>query len=368
MKILAIETSCDDTCISILEVEKNNFTFLSDVVSSQAKLHEKWGGVYPALAKREHQKNLVPVLRKALEEASLLEKGEVEKKNVSAFLQREKDLSKSLKEFLSNFKKPKIDALAVTVGPGLDPSLWVGINFAKALSFVWDLKIIPVNHIKAHFFSSMATDKISFPVISLIVSGGHTQLVLSKDKNLHKVIGSTRDDAAGECFDKTARIIGLKYPGGPEIEKLAKKETEKKVALPRPMIGTKNYDFSFSGLKTAVLYRWREEKIKDESFKIAMAKEIQKSITDVLVKKTFRAVKDFQAKTVILGGGVSANSFLREKMKEKAKESDLRLVLPDKKISTDNARMIAITAFHEYQKGNIINPKDIISLPNLKIK
>ncbi len=359
MKILAIETSCDDTCIAVFDSKSG---FLSNITSSQVKIHKKWGGVYPELAKREHQKNLIPVLKKVLKEADLLKK-EKSDCNLSAVLKEKEFPVKKLEKFLSSYKKPEIDLIAITVGPGLDPSLWSGINFTKALSFYWDLPISGVNHTKAHFFAPLVLNKPAFPIISLIVSGGHTELILSEDLKKHTVIGKTRDDAAGECFDKSARIIGLSYPGGPEIAKLAKKKTTKKVSLPRPMIHTKDFDFSFSGLKTAVLYAWQKEKNKDKQFKIAMAKEIQEAITDVLIKKTFKAVKDFDARSVVVGGGVSANQFLREKMRKK----DPNIILPDLDFSTDNAKMIAITAFYEYKKENLKTFKDLKSEPNLKI-
>ena len=362
MKVLAIETSCDDTCIAILKKSEDEINFLSSVVSSQVEVHREWGGVYPTLAKREHQKNLVPVLRKGLKEAGLLKKGQVDRE-VSHILKREKVLAQKLTKFLSSYDKPEIDYLAVTVGPGLDPSLWSGINFAKALSFSWDVPIIPVNHIKAHFFAPLVLEGGDFPAVSLLASGGHTQLIVSKSLFDHKVIGETRDDAAGECFDKTARILGLDYPGGPEIAEWAKKETDLSVDLPRPMINSKDYDFSFSGLKTAVLYAWRDQEEKTEDFKIAMAKEIQEAITDVLVEKTFRAVEEFGAKTVVVGGGVSANLSLRKKIKERG---GAKIILPDLDFSTDNAKMIAVTAAYETQKATT-DWKSLESDPNLKI-
>ncbi len=363
MKILAVETSCDDTCIAVLEVKKDKKTFLSNITSSQVEVHKKWGGVYPTLAKREHQKNLPLVLEKALSEADLLEKGSSFKEGIDKILEREKTLSKNLNTFLKKYKKPAVDFLAVTVGPGLDPSLWTGINFAKALSFSWDLEVIPVNHIEAHFFAPLYLKEANFPAVSLIASGGHTQLVVSKNLKEHKVIGKTRDDAAGECFDKSARVLGLDYPGGPEIERLAKEKTSKEVNLPRPMLNSKNYDFSFSGLKTAALYKWRDEKDKDKDFKVAMAKEIQEAITDVLVKKSFKAVEEYKAKTIVVGGGVSANSLLRKKIEEKGKE--IQVILPDLDFSTDNAKMIAVTAAYNFEDKT--NWKNLKSNPNLKI-
>ncbi len=359
MKILAIETSCDDTCISVFDSENG---FLSNITSSQVKIHKKWGGVYPTLARREHQRNLIPVLKKALSQANLLKK---EKGNCSlSGILNQKDFPiKKLEKFLSSYQKPEIDLIAVTIGPGLDPSLWSGINFTKALSYFWNLPVVPVSHTKAHFFAPLILSNPEFPVISLIVSGGHTELILSENLDTHKVIGKTRDDAAGECFDKSARIIGLDYPGGPQIAKMAQKKTSKKVSLPRPMLHSKDFDFSFSGLKTAVLYMWQKEEKKDLDFKVAMAKEIQEAISDVLVKKTFKAVKEYKAKRVVVGGGVSANQLLREKMKQK----DPSVILPDLDFSTDNAKMIAITALYEYQKGNIKSFDQLRSKPNLKI-
>ncbi len=366
MKILAVETSCDDTCISVLKVKNGNFEFLSDIVSSQTEVHKKWGGVYPTLARREHQKNLVPVLEKTLKEAGLLKKGN-SSAEIKDVLKREEILLKKTEKFLSSYKKPEVDLLAVTVGPGLDPSLWMGINFIKALAKAWQLEIIPVNHIKAHFFAPMVLKDSPFPAVSLIASGGHTQLVFSENLNTHRVLGKTRDDAAGECFDKTARILGLDYPGGPEIEKLAKKDSKKEVKFPRPMMKSDNYDFSFSGLKTAVLYKWKDEKDKSENFRVAMAEEIQEAITDVLTEKTFRAAENRKAKAVILGGGVSANERLREKFKKRAESKKLSLILPNLDFSTDNAKMIAVTAYHEWKKGGETPWKELKSKPNLKI-
>ncbi len=362
MKILAIETSCDDTCIAILNTENNQF--LSDISSSQIEVHRKWGGVYPTIAKREHQKALVPVLKKALMKAGLLSSGNSSIK-ISKILEREPELESQLNRFLSTYGIPDIDLIAVTVGPGLDPSLWSGINFAKALSLAWGKNIIPINHVKAHFFAPLILEEAPFPAISIIASGGHTQLIFSKNRNDHRIIGETRDDAAGECFDKTARIMGLPYPGGPEIAKLAKKETSKSISLPRPMINSGDYDFSFSGLKTAVLYKWNDEKEKDDSFKIAMAKEIQEAIVDVITTKTFLAADYFEAKTVVLGGGVSANALLREKFKEKG--NNFKIILPDIDLSTDNAKMIAITAEYEYKKRGSVSWEKLKSEPNLKI-
>ncbi len=306
MIILAIETSCDDTCVSVVK----DFNILSNVISSQIEIHKKYGGVYPALAKREHQKNLVPVLRKALKEAKILK--EIQNKfkinsklqTLEKILKREPGLHKKVKTFLIKYEKPKVDALAVTVGPGLEPCLWAGINFTKALNYYWNLPIIPINHIEAHIFVNWLkpinlneklksriqnSKKIKFPAIALVVSGGHTQLILMKRLGKYKILGETRDDAAGECFDKTARILGLSYPGGPAIAEYARQWKSKiskvsqfnRIKLPRPMIYSKDYDFSFSGLKTAVLYDYKKrgaKQRKSKNYIQAMSAEIQQAI------------------------------------------------------------------------------------------
>lgn len=335
MIILAVETSCDDTSISVLKFKKNQsknlkFEILSNIVSSQVEIHKKYGGIYPTLARREHQKNLPILLKKAL--------------------------------------KNKPDYLAVTVGPGLEPCLWTGINFTKSLSKKWNLPIIPVNHIEAHILAnwlepSQMPKKI-FPAISLIVSGGHTQLILMKDIGRYKMLGETRDDAAGECFDKAARILGLGYPGGPAIADLAAKTNKSsQIKLPRPMLYSKDYDFSFSGLKTAVLYRTRQEKLRTAKFKQAMATEIQQAIIDVLIKKTINAAKNYKVKTIIMGGGVTANKELRKQMK-KATEPAFNLYLPSLKFCTDNAAMIGITAYFHQKKAV---KRNISAKANLKL-
>lgn len=332
MRILAIDTSCDDTCIAVLD-DKN---ILSNIVSSQVDIHKEYGGVYPMLAKREHQKNLVPVLEKALKGMIKKQNKKVDDSKLKNILIREQVLYKELIRFLSKHTRPDIHRIAVTIGPGLEPCLWVGINFAKALSYYWHIPIVPVNHIEGHILACLSKNP-KFPAIALIVSGGHTQLILVKKIGKYRIIGETRDDAAGECFDKTARILGLAYPGGPEISKLAKQKTKTVVSLPRPMINTNDYDFSFSGLKTAVLYKGKQDKI-------AMAKEIEQAIVDVLVKKTVRACKQYKAKSVILGGGVASNDRLRKA---------LDWVVPDKELCTDNAVMIGLAGYYGKPKKTI---------------
>src|SRR3989344_1583977 len=350
MLILAIDTSCDETAISIIKIPNPksqipNFNILSNIVSSQVKLHAKYGGVYPSLAKREHQKNLPIVLKRALKKAGLALSG-----------------------------SRRVNFIAVTHWPGLEPCLWQGINFAKELAGKLKKPLIAVNHIEAHilanFAVSLAYRKDLFPAVALVVSGGHTQLILMKGIGKYQLIGETRDDAAGECFDKTARILGLGYPGGPAIANIAslgnlvsKKETKFLVRLPRPMVGQRNYEFSFSGLKTAVLYDFqsRSAKTKKSSQYIqAMCTEIQQSIIDVLIYKTLKAARDFKAKSIILGGGVAANSELREQFKSKIQstKSKVNFLVPSKNLCTDNAAMVAITAFfHKNKKANLLKLK-----------
>lgn len=373
MIVLAIETSCDDTGIAIVKKRENgDIKKLSSVLSSQDKIHAKWGGVYPFEAKREHQKNLIPSLYKALKDASFLNKGETSiPLDVIKILKRDPFLLEEVRKFFKKNRIKKIDAIAVTIGPGLEPCLHTGVNFAKALSLILKVPIIPVNHIKAHIFSFLYEKReINFPAIALVVSGGHTELILIKSFSSYKLIGKTRDDAAGECFDKTARILGFSYPGGPQISVAANKFTSTnpfKISLPRPMIYSNNYDFSFSGLKTAVLYNYhaqKEKDKKDERYIIAVAKEIEEAITDVLVFKLKKAIKEFNIKTVILGGGVTANKRLREKTRALQKSfSHIDIIIPSISLSTDNAEMIAAVSFMEKEKSI----DKIVVSPNLKI-
>ena len=375
MIILAIETSCDDTGIAIIKAsgkKRPRFEILSNVVSSQVEVHRKWGGVYPTLAKREHQKNLVPVLKKALKKARMLktQKVPIKSRKLEKILEREKELYKKLKQFLQTHQKPSVDAIAVTMGPGLEPCLWVGVNFAKALSYFWDVPIIPTNHIEAHIVASfIGKERPRFPAICLVASGGHTQLILMKDFGKYKILGETRDDAAGECFDKAAKILGLPYPGGPAIAAYATNcKSRVSVDLPRPMIHTKDYDFSFSGLKTAVLYHHQKQSKKtqrSQAYRKAMACEIQQAILDVLIAKTIRAAREYRARTIILGGGVAANSELRKQLKKSARQrmANIEVLMPPKNLCTDNAAMIGAAAYFGKKK----RPEDIAAKANLRL-
>jgi len=383
MRILAIETSCDETGITIIEKnsKKKELKILSDLIFSQIKIHQKWGGVVPGLAKREHQKILVPLLEKALKQSKLLNK---EKMELSAkelnFIKKElkKDdiLSKKLIKFLTTHKKPNIDYIAVTYGPGLEPALWTGINLAKTLSYIWKIPIIPINHIEAHIFINFLKEdieKISFPACCLIVSGGHTQLILMKKLFDYKIIGDTRDDAAGECFDKTGRLLKIDYPAGPIISKLAEKGDANFHKFPRPMINFKNFDFSFSGLKTSVLYFLKDKKVSFISKnKKNICASIQKAITDVLIFKSLKAAKKFEIKTFILGGGVASNKQLREELKKNFEKNinNIKIIMSNPKLNTDNGLMIAITAFYKlkYKKyTKIENLEKIKAVANLKL-
>jgi len=427
MKILAIETSCDETAIAIAEFSgpksRPRISILSNIVSSQIAIHKKFGGVVPNLARREHEKNLAPILITALKEAKFLNpKSEFrnpkqiqnstptpkgvgaptesvgEFRKIEEILAREPELSKQFAKHILPLPKPEIDSIAVTYGPGLAPALWVGVNFARALAVLWEKPLIPINHMAGHFYSAFLQkngvnskseyrnsksrfhrgsstesgqiqnskfkiQSISFPALGLLVSGGHTELVYAKGHGKWKIIGETRDDAAGEAFDKVARILGLEYPGGPALSALAEREipisksqfsnkfqilnSKFQIKLPRPMINSDNFDFSFSGLKTAVLYLVRDlgEK-RTKKLRPLIAKEFQDAVVDVLVKKTIRAAKAFKAKTVLLGGGVAANRLLRKKLGDAIKKEIPKASyhLPVTNLAGDNALMIAIAA------------------------
>ncbi len=327
MIILGIETSCDDTGIAIIEVAPTKvgvvFNILSNTISSQIKVHAPFGGVVPNLAAREHLKNIEPCLKTAFREA--------------------------------NIKPDNIDLIAVTVGPGLIPCLLIGANFAKALAYAWKKPIIGINHMEGHIIAALHNENSKlFPAIALLVSGGHTQLVLVKKIGKYKIIGETRDDAAGECFDKVSKLLGLGYPGGPKIAEQASKYQPTadhpqggKLHLPRPMINQKNYDFSFSGLKTAVLYlvRDNQKKIKDQNFIAEICRETQQAIIDVLIDKTLRAAKEYKAKTIILSGGVAANTELREQLQATSYKLQADFLVPPKNLCMDNGAMIAMAGY-----------------------
>ena len=327
--ILAIETSCDETAVSVLCASKNWLKIISNEVSSQVKLHAKWGGVVPNLAAREHIKNIAPLFELSLRNAAV-----------------------SMKD---------IDIIAVTQGPGLIPALMIGNNFAKTLSYLWEKPLLGIHHIEGHIYSNFigkSKFKVFFPVLCLAVSGGHTQLVLMKNHLDYEIVGQTLDDAAGEAFDKVARILNIGYPGGPAIASWATKSrdfgSKFKIKLPRPMINKNNFNFSFSGLKTAVLYETKKnpDLLKNKKYIADICNEFQQSIIDVLTKKTLRAAEKYRPRTIMLAGGVSANKELRKQLGKAIKKymPDVLYRNPDIKLTGDNSAMIAAAAAIRWQK------------------
>lgn len=321
MIILGIETSCDETAAAVLTNDENRVTILSNVVASSADLQAKYGGVIPEQAAREQIKSMIPVIEEALLE--------------------------------SRVKSQDIDAIAVTYGPGLIGSLLVGVETAKTLATVWNKPLIPINHLLGHFYANWIGGQPKFPAIGLLVSGGHTDLILFKDHGRHEYLGGTRDDAAGECFDKCARLLRLPYPGGPNLAKLALQGLALQINLPRPMINSKDLDFSFSGLKTAVA------NIADKSNVADLAASIEQTIVDVLVKKSIQAVKQYGVKNLIIAGGVAANQLLVSNLQLKTK-----LYVPPPELCTDNAAMIATAAFFN---NHPIKPNKLQANPNLNL-
>lgn len=369
MRILAIETSCDETALAILNVTgffKKTCAVEAHLVASQIALHREYGGVFPAMAKREHSRAIVPLFIETLKKAGQYAPAEkidfAFEPQLRKALEREPEMLELFLSEIPKIKKPTIDKIVVTVGPGLTPALWVGINFAKALALVWDIPLVPVNHMEGHVLSVMVPQdaesfrigggSFNFPAISLLVSGGHTEIVLAKSIGNYKILGATLDDAAGEAFDKVARMLGLPYPGGPEISKLAAQArqpgTVHTIKLPRPMLHSHDFNFSFSGLKTAVLYLIRDmggiEKI-DDTTKADIAREFEDAVCDVLVKKTLTAAKKNSARSIIVGGGVSANKELAERLTQAANDAKLSVTLPTRGLSTDNAVMIGLAGY-----------------------
>lgn len=359
MKILSIETSCDETAVSLIEATGDfpnaEYEILGNALFSQIDIHREYGGVFPSVAKREHAKTLVPMLEKALgnnatknQDLSINEKVLEE---VRIILEREVGLFEQLKEFAEIHERPDIDLIAVTAGPGLEPTLWVGVNFAKALALLWDVPAVGVNHMEGHILSSVFNGErlasLQFPALSLLISGGHTELILMSDWQKYEKVGQTLDDAVGEAFDKVARLLGLPYPGGPEISRAADiaraTDLPEFHKLPRPMLDRSDLNFSFSGLKTAVRYAIEGKELSEED-KQAMARDFEDAVVEVLLKKTERAVNQYNIKSLILGGGVSANKQIRDTFASFfAREyPDLDLYLPDPKLSTDNSIMIAL--------------------------
>lgn len=337
MKILGIETSCDETAAAVVENGKKT---VSNIVSSSQELHKKTGGIIPEIAAREQIRCIIPVINEALK---VSKNGNNNKLDSSI---------KSLKSFIIK----EIDAIAVTVGPGLIGSLLIGVETAKTIAYVTGKPIVPVNHIFAHSYANWLAfdEKPKFPAIVLVVSGGHTELFLYKDHGKIKWLGGTRDDAAGETFDKTARLLELGYPGGPAIAAAAAIINNNiNIKLPRPMIDEDNLDFSFSGLKTATLREINKLKTLRQFNNLTikqLAYEIQESITDVLVNKTLKAAKQYNVQSILLGGGVAANQRLKEKFELRIENCKLKIYLfiPPPSICTDNAAYVASFAYYNY--------------------
>ncbi len=331
-RILAIETSCDETACAVVE---NGRALLSSVVASQMEIHARYGGVYPEVASRQHVLSVFPVVEEALAKGRL-----------------------TLQE---------IDAVAVTQGPGLAGSLVVGLNMAKGLALGTGLPLVGVNHLEGHLYSAWVRDsdelippEPQFPLVALLVSGGHTEINLMTDHLTYQRLGATLDDAAGEAFDKAARLLDLPYPGGPAIQRTAEEGDPRRFNFPRAwMDGT--YNFSFSGVKTAVLYETRDLKKRSHNLPVPdLAASFQQAIVDVLFKKTMDAAREYGAKEILVAGGVSANRALRQAFKS---QSEFPVHIPPLSLCTDNAAMIAAAGYFRYALGHI-SPLDIDALPN----
>ena len=364
MIILSIETSCDETAVAIVEFKKGGVKVLANIVSSQVKMHSKFGGVVPSLASRMHLKNITLILQRAFRNAKI--------------------------------SKKKIDYVAVTNGPGLIPALMVGVGAAKALAYGLGKPLIGIHHIEGHIYANWLISKTpyansllkgegvqhklweaEFPIICLTVSGGHTQIILMKKDLSYKVLGETLDDAVGEAFDKVAKLLELGYPGGPVIEKMARKGDEEKIKFPRPMINSRDFNFSFSGLKTAVLYEVQScrdaavLRLYDNQYKQDVAASFQRAAFDVLVSKTIKAAQKHKVKNIVLGGGVSANKKLQKILAEAIKSSlpSCSFSFPVPKLTSDNALMIAIAAYQHVEKNKgIKNWKSVKADANLKLR
>lgn len=360
MIILGIETSCDETAAAVLTNDNNRITILSNVVTSSAKLQAKYGGIIPEQAAREQIKAIIPVIEESLQ--------------------------------VAGYSGQDIDAIAVTYGPGLIGSLLVGVETAKTLSMIWGKPLIPVNHLMGHFYANWITNQYevyssreyigkntdkpsirhtaysipSFPCLGLLVSGGHTDLVLFDSHGKYKYLGGTRDDAAGECFDKCARLLGLPYPGGPHISRLAQKGDPNKFKLPVPMRGRQDFDFSYSGLKTAVANILKDKVLINEQEKADLASSIESIIVISLVEKVIKAAKNYQVKQIMVAGGVAANQKLKQSLESRVKSQglDIKLHVPPPELCTDNAAMIAAAAF--FQKPTL-DPLKLQADPNLAL-
>jgi N6-L-threonylcarbamoyladenine synthase len=336
MTVLGIETSCDETSAAVVRDGR----LLSNATVVQL-FHSEHGGVVPELASRAHLKLIVPIVEDALQKASI--------------------------------EKSELDAIAAVYGPGLIGSILVGLSFGKAMAMGLDIPFIGINHMEAHIFSNMIdAPKPSFPFVNLTVSGGHTQLVLVKDFFEKEVLGETIDDAAGEAFDKVAKMLGIGYPGGPLVDKLAARGNSKAVNFPRPYLEKDSFQFSFSGLKTSVLYYLRKVSFDkstntDEQFVADVCASFQTAVVDVLIEKLLRAANTFRVKDIAVSGGVSANSELRRRLHAEAKINHLTLFVPKVDFCTDNGAMVAIAGYERFRKG-LVSDLELTAEPNLQLQ
>ena len=362
MKILGIETSCDDTAAALIEAKRGRFTVIREFRSSQIDLHKKYGGVVPEVAARAHAELIMPLVSEAL-------------------------------------AGDRPDVIAVTAGPGLITALMVGVQTAASLSYAWDVPLVAVNHIEGHIYGNWLAEgaKIKFPALALIVSGGHTELILMRDHGKYKLIGKTRDDAAGEAFDKVGKLLGFEYPGGPKISEAAEHGDPHVIPFPRPMINSPDFDFSFAGLKTAALYWVRDNPVilertnpaseaiesskfldpiapplaglQDDDWRRHFCASFEQAIVDVLVAKTIRAAKEYRPKSVLLGGGVAANRHLRTALAEAVSTHypEVFLTMPPLFATVDNAPMIAVAGYFHAKRKDFTSWKKITANPNWRI-
>lgn len=341
--LLAIESSCDETGVSVVRKNGDAVEVVSELVASQANIHEATGGVIPEVAAREHLAVIGPMI------SSALEKGGVTPEN--------------------------IDAIAVTVGPGLMPALAVGVQTAKTLAFVWEKDIVPVHHIEGHMYSALLQGSDVFPALGLIVSGGHTMLVEMENHLQYSILGQTRDDAAGEVFDKVARMLQLSYPGGPKVSALAQKGNGAAYAFPRPMMHSKDLDFSYSGLKTAVLYQVQElekqpfDKLRvPEQVRADIAASFEAAVVESLVAKLSQALQAEKYKSVLLAGGVAANKVLQRAVQDVAQKHGVQTYIAPQALCGDNATMIGQAGVYAYEAGRTKNWRDIDAIARVPIE
>lgn len=334
--LLAIESSCDETGVSVIQKRGEEIRVLAELITSQANIHEQTGGVIPEIAAREHLNVIGPMVASAMQK--------------------------------SNCTKETIDAIAVTVGPGLMPALAVGVQAAKTLAYMWEKPIVPVHHIEGHIYSALLQAISSFPALALIVSGGHTMLIEVADHLTYKILGETLDDAAGEVFDKVARMLNLPYPGGPHVSELAMHGNPQAFNFPRPMRNSGDLNFSYSGLKTAVLYQIRALGEKVDNQKNNIAASFQAAVIDSLTEKLVQAAQAKQFKAILLAGGVAANAALRSRIEQEADALHISLLIAPASLCGDNATMIGQAGLFAYEVGRMKTWRDIDAIARVSIE